>query len=547
MTLLLVGAALGAAAHDASFSYFKYEGRDERFKRAIDPSAEYFNPILAGFYPDPSFTRKGDTYYLVNSTFAFFPGIPIFESKDLVNWEQIGHVLDRKSQLKLDSLGASEGIYAPAITYNPHNDTFYMITTLVGTGGGNFFVKTKDPRKGWSDPIWLYEIDGIDPSFHFDDDGKAYIVHNAPVFGETTYDGERAIRLYEFDVETDQIVSEPLEIVRRGTHVRENPIWIEGPHLYHIGDWYYLMCAEGGTAEDHSEVIFRARDPKGPWEEAPFNPILTQRDLPDGRAEAVTCTGHADLLQTSDGEWWAVFLGCRPYEANMYNTGRETFLLPVEWQDGWPLILAPGEAVPTVVSKNHLQPAENNHSGNFSYTDNFEGPALDLRWIFMRNAPEDAYSLNGKGLTLHPTKGHANSRDPMSAIFARQQHAAFTVETEVDFTAETSSHLAGLAFLQSENHNFEFGKTLLEGTPSVVLKRKDWSGATVASAAVPAEGALGLRVEGNGRLYSFYYRPDGAQDWLPLATDVDASNLSTARAGGFIGTVIGPYATTASE
>lgn len=541
--LLVSSAATATLAQDATFSYFKYEGSDPRFDKTIDPRNEFTNPVIEGFYPDPSVTRKGDTYYLVNSTFAFFPGVPIFKSKDLVNWEQIGHVLDRESQLHLEGLGASEGIYAPAISYNPYNDTFYMITTLVGKGG-NFFVKTKDPLNGWSDPIWLGEIDGIDPSFLFDSDGKAYIVHNAPVVGTAEYEGERAIRLLEFDVNTDKIIGEPIEIVRRGTHVRPNPIWIEGPHLYHIGDWYYLMCAEGGTAEDHSEVMFRARNPKGPWEEAPNNPILTQRDLADGRINPVTCTGHADMIQTPEGEWWAVFLGCRPYEANMYNTGRETFLLPVEWNDGWPVILPPGTPVPTVVPKKDLSSQnENLISGNFSYIDRFEGETLNSRWIFFRNAPENFYTLTEKGLVIHPVSGTINTREALSALFARQQHPNFCVETEVDFAPISSNQLAGLALTQSEKHNFAFGKTLIDGKPSVVLHRTEGADTLIASVPVPLESPVRLKVNGNGRYYSFYFQLPGQQDWTPLATGVDASNLSTAKAGGFIGTVIGPYAT----
>ena len=170
-----LGASLLAPAQTAQLPLFlSYGGNDTRFDKEIDRSRQYLNPILAGFYPDPSICRKGDTYYLVNSSFSFFPGVPIFTSKDLVNWTQLGHVLDRKSQLPLDRQNVSGGIFAPAITYNEKNKTFYMITTNVGAG--NFFVKTKDPAKGWSEPIYLPKVGGIDPSFFFDKDGRGYIV-----------------------------------------------------------------------------------------------------------------------------------------------------------------------------------------------------------------------------------------------------------------------------------------------------------------------------------------------------------------------------------
>ena len=541
LTLLVAGVALGAAANDATYSYFKYEGHDSRFDTPIDSGREYYNPILAGYYPDPSVTMKGDTYYLVNSSFAFFPGVPIFESKDLVNWHQIGHVLDRPGQLNLEGHEVSNGIYAPAITYNPYNDTFYVITTSTGPNGGNFLVKSKDPHMGWSDPIWLPEIDGIDPSFLFDNDGKAYIVHNAPVFGEPRYEGERAIRLFEFDPETDRIISEPLEIVRSGTHVTAQPIWIEGPHLYHIGDYYYLMCAEGGTEEDHSEVIFRSKNPRGPWEEASINPILTQRDLPEERANKITSTGHADIIRTPEGEWWAVFLGCRPYEGNLYNTGRDTYLLPVEWKDGWPVILEKGKAVTTVGEKEGLAPEAGTLTGNFSYIDTFEDNELNPRWMFLRNAPKEGNSLDGKSLKLHPGNP-LGSKLPMSALFARQQHPDFTVETEVDFNPQTETQIAGLVLLQNEDYNFIFGKTLLNGQPTLVVKRNERGESLTGTATVPAEGKLKLKVTGEGRLYSFYYMPEGETEWKTLAADVDGSNLSTAHARGFIGAMIGPYA-----
>lgn len=538
--------ATGIMANEAKFSYFSYSGNDTRFKKNIDPANQYLNPILSGYYPDPSVCKKGDTFYLVNSSFAFFPGVPIFESKDLVNWKQIGHVLDRKEQLDLEGLGVSRGIFAPAISYNESNDTFYMITTLVDKGG-NFFVKSKDPSRGWSDPVWLPAVDGIDPSFLFDSDGRAYIVHNAPVNGTPSYDGERAIRLLHFDVEADTTVGDPIEIVRGGTHVRENPIWIEGPHLYHIGEWYYLLCAEGGTAEDHSEVIFRAKAPEGPWVEAPVNPILTQREGLDGdRADKVTSTGHADIIRDNDGNWWAVFLGCRPYEGDLYNTGRDTFLLPVEWRDGWPVILNPDTPVPTVVEKKGLQAGEGDLlTGNFSYTDNFTGKDLDQKWIYLRNPDMDNFTLMGDGLAVRTAEGNIEKKDRVAAAFRRQQHTDFTAETELNFSPQSDSELAGIVLLQNEDFNFIFGKTCVGGKDAIVLKRNAGAEKTMESA--PLSGSsVKLKVEGNGKQYTFLYMPEGTDSWITLAENVDASNLSTSRSGGFIGAVIGLYATGAN-
>lgn len=539
--------SMHVCAQRATFSYFNYSGNDQRFDKNIDRAKQYLNPILAGFYPDPSVCRKGDTFYLVNSSFSFFPGVPIFTSKDLVNWTQLGNVLDRKSQLPLARQRVSGGIFAPAISYNEKNKTFYMITTNVGAG--NFVVKTKDPAKGWSDPVYLPKINGIDPSLFFDKDGKGYIVHNAPVMGTAEYDGQRAIRLLRFDANGDSIIGEPTEIVRGGTHVQEHPIWIEGPHLFRVGKYYYLMCAEGGTGAWHSEVIFRAKNPMGPWEENPDNPILTQRSgLDAARKDIVTSTGHADLVQSPRGDWWAVFLGCRPYEGDFYNTGRDTYLMPVTWKDGWPTILEKGKALPTVVSKSDLAPLAANAkpmTGNFSYSDHFSGDKLDMRWMFLRNPQDGFYSLDGNGLSMNALPVNISQNESLSAIFCRQQHTSFIAETQLNFVPSSSKDLAGLALLQNEEYNFVFGKTVINGKPSVVLMRAEKNNVIIGSAPLDgndANSALRLKIEGRGRYYDFFYAiADGS--WQPLARGVDAINLSTSRSGGFIGACIGLYAT----
>jgi len=566
-SLLLTGAAcLAVGAQTAQFRYFTYTGNDARFQKAVDPAREYMNPIIAGFAPDPSICRRGDTYYLVNSSFTFFPGVPIYTSRDLLHWQQLGYVLDRESQLPLAGQHVSGGIYAPDITYNEKNKTFYMITTNVGRG--NFFVKTQDPAQGWSEPVYLPKVGGIDPSFFFDKDGRGYIVHNDVPATEPRYEGERSIWIQAFDVRGDSVVGPHREILRSGTHVQPNPVWIEGPHMYRIGKYYYLMCAEGGTGDWHSEVILRASvksDPTDPaaWEECPHNPILTQRQgLDPNRPDIVTSTGHADLVQTPAGDWFAVFLGCRPYEADFYNTGRDTYMLPVTWADGWPTILDKGQAVPTVVplsaapavspspasvlvpyAATESQPS----TGNFSYTDRFDGPRLHLRWNFLRQ-PTDCWQLGPDGLTLRPMAGNILKRDPLSAIFCRQQHTDFTAETELTFAPQSARQLAGFALLQNEEYNFVFGTTLLQGRRAVVLKRTEKQTMLIGSALLSAspDQPLRLKIEGHGRYYDFLFAEgDGA--WQVLARGVDAVNLSTHQSGGFIGACIGLYATTDNQ
>lgn len=548
MALVLLGACHKKEANDgtARFDYFKYEGKDARFNEAIDPHTQFFNPVLAGYYPDPSICRKGDTYYLVNSSFGYFPGVPIFTSTDLVNWEQIGHVLDRPSQLNYTTQGISEGIFAPAIEYNPYNETFYMITTDVA-GMGNFFVKTKDPLQGWSDPILLPEVKNIDPSFFFDEDGKAYIVHNDEPENGPDWEQQRTIRIHEFDVENDCTIGKSKEIIRGGVNPANKPIWVEGPHLYKIDGYYYVMAAEGGTATDHSEVIFRSKSPWGPFEAAAYNPILTQRDLPNNRENMVACTGHADLIQTPEGEWWAVFLGTRPYDGNYkYNTGRETFMLPVEWENGFPIILRKGQPVPTVVNKKDLQAQTNYLTGNFTYEQQFNDSTLDFSWVFIRTPQEKFYSINNGRLSIQPLFVSIEEAKSPAAIMRRQQHNRFSVETQLSFVPATNSNFAGMTLFQNEKHQFLFGKTLLEGKETLVLYRIENDQKDLLASLVlegnDAKSSIKLKVEGEGSEYDFSYSIDG-KVWKILIENADASILSTQVAGGFVGTMIGLYAT----
>jgi alpha-N-arabinofuranosidase len=560
-------------SNNALFSYFEYAGMDARFgEKAPD---EYFNPVLPGFFPDPSICRKGGDFFLVHSSFAYYPGVPIFHSRDLTHWEPLGHVLARPSQLNLDGLRLNAGIFAPDMAYNPRNDTFYMITTCVG-GIGNFIVKTKDPfARHWSDPVLLPEVTGIDPSLFFDDDGAAYIVHNDEPEGVPEWAGHRAIWLHSFDTATDTVADTTFGgkrvILDAGIDRGRKPVWIEGPHLYKAGGAYLLMAAEGGTSVDHSEVVLRSDSVRGPYTPYAGNPILTQRDLPEPRGECVTSVGHADLVETPGGEWFAVFLGCRPYEGNFYNTGRETFMLPVTWKDGFPLILERGKPVPARVRKPRLPDAPGAHgtgSGNFRWRDDFSAKQLGPEWSMVRT-PRGApwFSLDGK-LVLAPTEQSIYGTGNPAFLGRRQQHTCFEAETEMRFTPKTRNGIAGMVCYQNEANNFVFGKTFasftspegkIEGkieerlavtlTRAVFLNNYVQTGTRekklLASVPVPAgleNAPVRLKVKGDGASYSFFLSFDGGAHWLSVAENVDGRNLSTETAGGFVGATIGPYA-----
>ncbi|WP_239693394.1 glycoside hydrolase family 43 protein [Rufibacter roseus] len=246
------------------------------------------NPIFPGFYPDPSILRVGEDYYMIHSTFAYFPGVPIFHSKDLVNWKQIGNILDRPEQLNLDGHNVSEGIFAPTISYK--DGIFYMVTTLI-KNGGNFVVTASNPAGPWSNPHWLPNVNGIDPSLFHDEDGKSYIIYNADApNNKPEYDGHRTLRMFEFDLRNFKTVGPQHLLVNGGVDFSKKPVWIEGPHIYKVNGFYYLMAAEGGTSVHHSEVILRSKNVAGPYEPYEKNPILTQRHLPNSRPNPVS--GH---------------------------------------------------------------------------------------------------------------------------------------------------------------------------------------------------------------------------------------------------------------
>lgn len=530
----------------ALFTEFSYSGYDSAFDVDVNYSGQYQNPILSGFYPDPSICRKGEDFFLVNSTFAYYPGVPIFHSRDLVNWTQLGHVLNRPGQLQLSGIRKDGGIYAPAISYNPYNEMFYMVATNVD-GIGNFYVKTDDPFScNWSDPILLPQVNGIDPSFFFDTDGKAYLVHNGECPGEPQWDGHRAIWMYEFDYDSDCLTGDKVLLVDGGTDPAEHPVWIEGPHMYNVDGKYVLICAEGGTGTWHSEVAFTSDSPYGPFVPHVANPILTQRDLPENRENKVTSTGHADIVQTVDGSWWAVFLGCRPYEGDMYNTGRETFLLPVKWVDGIPVVLPRGESVPALVEKSGLFVGSGKMPhGNYSWMDNFD--KLDHKWVQLRT-PESQWWETSGGLKIWPKPVTINDPGMNPAFMAvRQCHMNFESHVVMDYDPEDESRFAGLAVFQSENSNFHIGKTLYDGEPVVALYKTSSEGHSLVARTKltgdDADADIAFRVIAEGPDYEFFYSTDASGQWTMLGGTQDGRILSTHRSGGFTGVVVGCYAT----
>ncbi|MGL4518610.1 MAG: glycoside hydrolase family 43 protein [Phocaeicola sp.] len=531
------------------FDSFTYQGNDDFYiENPLLGRGDFYNPILPGWYSDPSICTNGEDYFLVTSTFSYFPGVPIFHSTNLINWNQIGHVLDRPSQLiNMEGQGVSGGIFAPAIEYNKANNTYYMVTTNVGAG--NFFVKTQDPFGSWSDPIALPEVGGINPSFFFDDNGKAYIINSdvAPNY-KPQYSGHRTIRIQEFDVATDKVVGPRKILVDKGAVPADNPIWIEGPHMYKIDGKYFLIAAEGGTSDRHSEVVFRGESPMGPFTAWDKNPILTQRSLHSERLNPVTCAGHADFIQTKQGDWWALFLACRPITNRFENLGRETFLMPVKWSsDGYPYITQGDEVIPQLFKYLGVERDSVTTFGNFKVVDSFDSPTLNKEWLTLRAPATQFYSLSDYPgyLALQCAPIKVSEKRTPAYVGRRMQHHKFECTTRMYFHFDVGSERAGMLLFKDESHYYYLSLTRQEGGYEISLTQPGVPDEFVLASSPLAEhsGWIDFKLLSSGVSYDFYYATQEGE-WKNLIRNVDASLLSTAVAGGFTGTTVGMYATT---
>ena len=518
------------------------------------------NPIMPGFYPDPSICAVGEDYYLVNSTFAYFPGLPVLHSRDLVHWEQIGNVMDRASQLPLPHAGHSQGLFAPTIRY--YNGTFYVICTNVSYGG-NYVVTADRPEGPWSEPHYLEGADGIDPSLFFDADGKCYYIGTHPNPEGCRYDGDWYIWIQELDLTSWRLVGEHKNVwngAMRGVH------WPEGPHLYKKGEYYYILHAEGGTGPEHAVSVCRSRDIWGPYENCFCNPILTHRHL--GAAYPVKYVGHADLVETPAGEWYMTMLAVRPLEG--YTTmGRETFLAKVTWENDWPVVnVGVGRLTEEVEvnlpewlpeqdpdSYTSRSGGRNALAGSDRSYDFTRMKALGDEFLYLRNPEPSHYALEtGKGLYLTATSVTLKEQDSPSYVGIRQQHHAFRMETTValerpDYVnGSKGSHgaavigcHAGLALLQSNEYHLrlEASANRLE----VILCRggQDEVAGSVMLPALLSGKEVKLYLQVDGLCATAGYIQDGRD--ISVSENLDIRSLSTEVAGGFVGCTAGMYAT----
>lgn len=513
----------------------------------------FSNPILAGGHPDPSICHDGEYWYLVNSTFEYFPGLPIHRSRDLVNWELIGHGLHRESQatgaVNLVDVQSDGGIHAPTIRCG--DGTFYIITTnvyLPDEPGAqaemvNFVITAEDPAGPWSEPNVIEGAPGIDPDLFFDDDGRAwYVGTHSPE--NPAFPGEGEIWLQELDT-ADWSLKGERHLLWRGAC---GGIWAEGPHLYKNDGRYYLLVAEGGTSFDHAVMVAVADDITGPYHSNPRNPVLTSRHL--SYDHWVNSTGHADLFQLPDGRWYLVALGIRGDVERRSNMGRETFLVPVSWErEPWdwkePKYLWPVASPLSgrVEQRFPLPFAEHPQERRTEWTDEFDSEALDPRWNFRRVPMPGSWSLTERPGFLRLRAGPEVIRERGRASFVgiRQTQTSFRYEATMQFVPKDENSEAGIALVQKDDRFVTFTLSADGGASYLVLTQASPGKAPVVKVKAAIEGydeEIRLQASWREGEYAFEYALPGGQtvEFARLPGDILLS-------GGYTGAYLGLYAT----
>lgn len=490
------------------------------------------NPILSGFYPDPSICAVNDDYYLVNSSFAYFPGLPVMHSKDLAHWEQIGNVLDRPSQLPLEDAGVSQGLFAPTIRYN--DGVFYVICTNV-SHGGNFVVTAENPEGPWSEPHYIEGADGIDPSLFFDDDGKCYYIGTHPNIEGCRYDGDYFIYIQEFDVKEFKLVGKRVEAwngALREVH------WPEGPHLYKINDWYYIIHAEAGTGPEHAISVARSKDVFGPYEGCKRNPIFTHRHL--GKKYPVQYVGHGDLFMAANGEYYMVMLGVRPTRG-FTTMGRETFLAKVIFEEEWPVV-NPGIGLLSEelnISLDEWTPTlpETTFPNVSKHYDFTKAQNIGPEFMSLRMPLNDSIKFSEEGLCLKCGTDNLSGKGVPSYLCLRQDSKSFEISTELYTDNLMLGTRAGLCLYQSNGFHVRFEVSENRGRVVMVRAGKEELIASDHLNASPAK----LMMKVAGTKLAVYTLTD--RGMKPFVRDLDISSLSTEVAGGFVGCTVGIFAT----
>ncbi|PXY01223.1 glycoside hydrolase family 43 protein [Marinifilum breve] len=509
------------------------------------------NPILKGGYPDPSICRVGDDYYMVNSTFEYFPALPIHHSKDLVNWELIGYGLHRENQcngaVNLVDVNSNGGIHAPTIRY--HEGTFYIITTNVyydpnkkenPTDFVNFIITAKSPEGPWSEPHVLEGAPGIDPDIFFDEDGKVwYVGTHSPE--NPNFDGEGEIWLQEIDLENWKLTGERNYLWRGAC----GGVWVEGPHMYKHDGRYYLMVAEGGTSFNHAVMIAVSDDIKGPYFSNPRNPILSTRHLTYDFW--VNSTGHADLIQLEDGRWYMVALGIRGDVDRRSNMGRESHLIPVQWERepfewqeikyDWPV------CAPQTGRVERLNPVPFEGTKQIrkeEFKDEFDSDVLNLEWNFRRVPMPNTYSLSKREghLRLFANPNVIKERGRASLMGFRQKESLYDYEVKMNFKSKQKNVEAGISLFQKDDNyiNMTVQRAAKGYTLKLSLKAHDKEQNVIANDELELyKGEIILRVKADKEQYHFEYSLDNGNEFKRLTSIKNNYIISRGYTGAYLG------------
>lgn len=520
----------------------------------------FSNPVIKGGYPDPSICRVGQDYYMVTSSFCYFPGLPVFKSRDLVHWEQIGNAISRPEQLDFRNCDSSEGLWAATIRY--YEGRFYIVNTLDVEGRTyryNFIVTARDPGGEWSDAVIIQGADGIDPSLFFDDEGRMWYCGNM-IPDDLKYPSHKQIYLCELDKKTFQFIGRR-HIIYDGNV--DHSLFMEAPHIYRREGIYYLMTACGGTQTNHCVNISRSDSLFGPYEPCPRNPVVTNRNLRLINDLGVAVTGHGDIVRTQNGEWYMALLGIRPYECDIddydryqprkwirtpdrnknaqFNLGREVFIVPIAWDyDGWPLVDNHNGMVNLLERRpdlpEHRPPLR-------SRVDNFEDPILDMVWCMRRPVSSPFHSLNARPgyLRMKLTPVRPEDTETPSMLVRRQQHYHFQASVAMEFEPRHNGEEAGLIITQNERFCFLVLKEMQNETILASCYRIVNGERQLIRREQVVPGRIYLFIEGSEGTYDFYF---GYSEHcpVPLALAEDGSILSTVVADGFVGSYLGVYA-----
>lgn len=494
------------------------------------------NPILPGFHPDPSIVRVGDDFYLANSTFEWFPGVPIHHSRDLKHWRLVGQALTRTSQLDLRGVPDSGGVWAPSMSHA--DGKFWLVyTNLRNTGMGRpfkdikIYLTTAECAEGpWSDPVELDSI-GFDPSLFHDDDGRKWLVNMEWDFrkGHHRFAG---IVAQEFAPEVGKLVGE------RKTILNKTGILTEGPNLYKQDGWYYLMLAEGGTGWNHGISAARSRNLLGPYELDPQASVISTRD---DFGHPLQKAGHGEFVETPAGEWFLVHLASRPVGFERRCTlGRETCLQRVEWVDGW-LRLEDGGHSPSVeigeaagVSP-HPWPAA-------AERDGFDSDTLDASWQSLRVPVDESWV----SLTERPGWLRLRGRESVHSLFDQSLLAKrltahrMTATTVIEFEPDHYTQMAGLVCWYNTANHYYLRVTHEEGRGKVVGVTLTDKGAYDEPGDIAIEGwdQIHLKAEIDADTLRFSVSRNGT-DWQAVGPALDFTRISDDYANGFTGAMVG--------